>query len=146
MSRRAIGWGLALLAVCLSGPILYAQASAAVTGGAVTVAGRETSEWGSSVVWAFLSTSLLEHLKRKEWFPLLNEWTTWRVQRVLGVLIAGATALGIHVSFQWDASTGHALVDITGLMFTSIFAAAGEWLRQFVFNEVIYRTAIKTYH
>lgn len=106
-----------------------------------TPAVNETNEWGASVVYAWLISSGLEFLKRQRWFTPVSEKTAWVTQRLLGIVTAAATALGIHWSF--DVTTG--VLTISGLLFGSITAAGFETLRQFVFQEILYRTSIKPY-
>jgi hypothetical protein len=133
-------------AICLAVPLLFRPvlvllAQAAGAPPEATPAVTETQEWGASVVYAWLISSGLEFLKRQKWFTPVSETTAWVFQRMLGLATAAATALGIHWSF--DATQG--VLTISGLLFGTISSAAFETLRQFVFQEVLYRTSIKTY-
>lgn len=147
--RRRIVCLLLLFGVALIGPPLLAQGVApfveskaiAVDEGAPSAPlPVPTDEWGSSVVWAFLSSSLLEFLKRRQLLGV-SERLAWGTQRLLGIALAIATAAGIHASF--DAATG--VLTVTGLLWPSIWTAAGESLRQFVLQEATYRVAVKEY-
>ena len=143
--KRTFGLTLLFLGV-LCVPTLLAQAAAVVTGGPpATTGAQETSEWGSAAIWAFLSTSALEWLKRNAWFTAVSDKTTWWTQRILGIVLAGATAVGIHFSFEWGAVPGDATIHLTGLTLASIAGAGGEALRQFCFNEMVYRAVVKNY-
>jgi hypothetical protein len=136
-------WVVVLLLVAVAGPSLLAQAvspEARNMADAATADGP-TSEWGSSVVWAFLSSSFLEYLKRNQKFAMLSERTTFWTQRALGVGLAVATAAGVHASF--DAQAG--VLTLSGLLWPSVWDGISESLRQFVHQEVLYRAAIKNY-
>lgn len=126
-------------------PGLLAQAAAVVTGGAASPTAGQASEPVAGIVWAFLSTSALEWIKRKPALSMMSEKTTFWTQRVVGFGLAAATAAGVHFSFEWDAANGAATLHATGLAASSIFGALGEILRQWVFNEVTYRVAVKHY-
>lgn len=138
--KRSAFWVLLLLVVGFTGPLLFAQAQQVVTAGPPTGT-TQTSEWGSSVVWAFLSSSLMEWVKRNQRIAVLSERTAWGVQRGIGILLAIATAAGIHASF--DSTAGVLIID--GLLWSSIWEASGESIRQWVMTEVTYRVAVKNY-
>lgn len=129
----------AFLLPALLTPTLVALAQAA--GATPPTVTNETGEWGASVVYAWLASSGLEFLKRKPWFGVMSTKTTWGMQRAIGIALASATALGIHWNF--DATAGTLM--ITGLYWEAIKQNAFEWLRQFVFQEIVYRTTIKNY-
>lgn len=140
--KRAMSWSV-LFGVMLLGPMgvsLLAQATSQAIGEAATPQGP-AAEWGNSVVWAFISSSALEWLKRHPKINLLSQRTAFWIQRGAGALLAVATAAGIHASF--DASTG--VLTVTGLLWGSISEAVGESIRQFVNQEVLYRVAVKPY-
>lgn len=132
--RRATFWLFLLFVTVTTGPVLCAQATEIVTGAPPV---GEAAEWGSSVVWAFLSSSFLEWLKRNQRIGVISDRMAWGAQRLLGILLAIATATGIHWSF--NATAGQLVID--GLT----WAMVSESLRQFCFNEIIYRTAVKPY-
>lgn len=142
MRRRelqVIGWFLVLFMVVLFGPTVMAQAVATLP--TEPTAAKETQEWGFSVVWAFLGSSFLEWIKRHPSLSVISERTAWGMQRLIGVLLAVATALGVHVAF--DSQAG--VLTVTGLMLPSMWQLGTESLRQFVFTEVTYRLAVKNY-
>ena len=129
---------LVLIVGVMVGPTLLAQAASVVTTSGVTSPGTPTAnEWGGSIVWAFFSTSALEWIKRNPYLTLISERTATGVQRVMGIVLAMATALGVH--WTYDASAGRLIVD--GLT----VAMVSEAIRQFVLNELTYRVAVKNY-
>lgn len=121
------------------GPTLYAQAVSALQGGgeaATSTAVSGIEEGWAVLIWGFLSTTGLEWIKRKPWLnAILSEQTTWKAQRIIGVLVACASALGIH--FAFDATTG--TLTITGLVVGSILEFGKDVLRQFIVQEMSYK-------
>lgn len=136
---KRVAWWTVLFGAVMMGPLLLAQAAQAL--GQAATPQAPGSEWGNSGVWAFLSTSALEWLKRNPKVNVLSEKTAFWVQRLVGGLLAIATAGGIHASF--DAATG--TLAVTGLIWSSVSEAFGDSLRQFVLNEIVYRVAVKDY-
>lgn len=139
LARRITTFLVLMLAVLL-GPELLAQATDTVreaTGAATSTGANSANEWGGSIVWAFFSTSALEWIKRKPWLNLISEQTATGVQRVMGIVLATATAVGVH--WTYDATAGRLIVEGLSL------ALIGEAVRQFVFNELTYRLAVKNY-
>jgi hypothetical protein len=136
-----------LLIVAMAAPVVVAQvAQATVPQGVADVAGTaavqgETAEWGSAVIWAFLSSTLLEWMKRNRRIVFVSDRLAFGAQRLIGIGLAVGTAAGVHASF--DAAAG--ALTITGLLWPNIQTAAGESLRQWVMQEMSYRVAVKNY-
>jgi hypothetical protein len=139
-------WFVLLALIVLAGPTLAAQASDAVrtvvAGGTSAPAPNGTNEWGSSVVWAFLSSTFLEWIKRNRSISILSERSAWIAQRLIGIALAFGAAAGIHASF--DGAAG--VLTVSGLLWPDVASALGETVRQWVFQEISYRTAVKPYH
>lgn len=121
----------------MSGPVLLAQAAEVATGAPVPPA--TTNEWGGSLVWAFFSSSGLEWLKRHEKISLISQETGYWVQRILGVVVAAAAALGVH--YTYDPTAG--ALTITGLTAVGVWTMVSETLRTWVMQEITYRVAVK---
>lgn len=141
MSRtdlRAVWWLTVLFIVAACGPVLYAQA--AVANGTPVEAGT-ANEWGGSLVWAFFTSSALEWMKRNKWITIFTEQTAFYAQRVVGVLLAAAAAVGVHWTYDPAAGT----LMIGGLQWAMIQPAITETIRQWVLQEMTYRTTIKSY-
>lgn len=138
---RRVTWFVALIVGCMVGPVLMAQA---LPGGAApfSAGGEPTvNEWGGSLIWAFFSSSALEWLKRHPSLTLISERTAFGVQRVMGILLATATAIGVH--WTYDSTAG--VLTITGLLLPSMWQMGSEAIRQFVLQELTYRVGIKHY-
>jgi hypothetical protein len=140
---RKVMWLIVLFAVVFVGPTMLAQVvsqEARDVADAATADGP-TAEWGSSVVWAFLASSLLEWMKRNQRIVFISDRMAWGAQRLMGVVLAVATAAGVHASF--DAQAG--VLTLTGLLWPSVWDGIAESVRQWVNQEVLYRVAIKDY-
>lgn len=129
----------ALLTVVLCGPVLLAQAAAEA--GVSPPDADGANEWGGALVWAFFSSSALEWLKRNQYITLITERTAWIAQRGLGILLAVAAAVGVHYSF--DPVAGRLVID--GLTWAGVWTVGTETIRQWVLQELTYRTAVKPY-
>lgn len=129
-----------LFMVALWAPLLVAQV---VTDppSAVPLAHEATDEWGGAMIWAFLMSSALEWIKRNRTLTFVTEQSAWLLQRALGLILAVATALGVHWSFDSTAGT----LTVTGLLLPSMYELGKEALRQWVLQEVTYRVAIRNY-
>lgn len=90
---------------------------------------------GTQVTVSAVAVYLLEKAKKAKWFPLVQAGSP-AVNRVVAVLVALATAAGIHFSF--DAGT----LTVSGLTGENFIHLAGEAIRAFVFQEGIYQTVI----
>jgi hypothetical protein len=80
----------------------------------------------------------LEFLKAAPWFPFVQPHAR-RLNRIMAVLVAIATSIGVSWSFNQEAGT----LTITGLRLTEILPLAAQAVANFVTQEVVYRTAIR---
>lgn len=80
----------------------------------------------------------VELLKKSPWFPWIHR-SSDAVNRTIAGVMAVGTALGIHAKF--DAEHGTLL--ITGLTLASVAHFGFDWLRSFVFQEMIYKGVVK---
>ena len=135
---RTLVWLLFLFVILACAPVLYAQPSAA-TGAPVQTG--SANEWGGSLVWGFFLSSALEWLKRNEKVSLMTEKTAWSAQRIVGVAMAAAAALGVH--WTYDAAAGQLVIN--GLSLAMILPALSEIVRQWVLQEMTYRMTVKPY-
>jgi hypothetical protein len=93
----------------------------------------------TQVVGSGIAVYALQILKGAKWFPPISEQSQNHILRIWSAIVAALTALGIAATF--DPTVG--VLTITGLTITSIQHFAGAWIRSFVFQEIIYRTAVK---
>jgi|GraSoiStandDraft_29_1057270.scaffolds.fasta_scaffold2489831_1 hypothetical protein len=80
----------------------------------------------------------MELLKKASWLPWINR-STDTVNRIVAGTLAVGTALGIHTKFDPQ----HGTLLITGLTLASIAHFGFDWVRSFVFQEMIYKGVIK---
>ena len=135
LSRRVAAC-LVLVAGVMCGPTLLAQAVGADT---LRAASGTGNEWGSAMIWAYFSSAALEWMKRSPRVTLFAEQASFAAQRAMGIVIAVAASVG--VGYTYDAHAG--VLTITGLTAAGIGAVVVDALRQFVMQELIYRTAVK---
>jgi hypothetical protein len=81
---------------------------------------------------------LLEYLKKKTWVPFINEHSN-TLNRSLSVVGATLTTLGIHLQWNHDLGT----LTISGLTVATIGALAWGAIKNFAWQEMIYRGIIK---
>lgn len=86
----------------------------------------------SAMVIYFLQT-----LKKSSWFPWLTAETK-TLNRLVGFLGAGLTAVGIH--FAFDVQQGQLL--ITGLTFSGLLHGAWHWAQQYALQQLAYDAAV----
>jgi len=97
------------------------------------------NEWGGTLLWGFISATLIEHAKRSRRFAWLSEQSSFLWQRFIGMAAAGGAALGVH--YTYDPGAG--ALTITGLTLVGIWTALTEGGRAWVVQELTYRLAIK---
>jgi len=131
---------VAACAVPLLSGALFAQAVESAASGAAPEA-NSANEWGGALVWAFFSSSALEWLKRNRYITIITEQSTFILQRGIGVLLAVAAAVGVHWTF--DPTAGRLVVD--GLTAAGLWTVGSETVRQWVLQELTYRTAVRPY-
>ena len=94
--------------------------------------------FGSHVTVGIAMSHIVEWLKGKHWFPLLDQLNAAWVNRMVVALIALGTSLGIHTTADWATGT----VTITGLSSGSIADHAWDWFQQFVLMHGYWKVAI----
>jgi hypothetical protein len=89
----------------------------------------------TQVTIAAVGVAFIEWLKKNGWISKEADV----LHRLFSAGIALVAALGVN--YAWNAQA-HSLT-ITGLSFWGIAQTAWLWLKQFVFNELTYRAAVK---
>lgn len=97
-----------------------------------------STEITGSAIAAYITAEIIQWAKCHPKVAML-QIDAKRLNRWMSALIAIVVSLGIHATF--DRTTG--VLTITGLFAGSIFDHIGEALRQWVFQQLIYRTAIQ---
>lgn len=96
-----------------------------------------SGELTASVVAGYVIVVLIQWVKKQRWIPFIDHCNTANINRFVAAFMALATSIGIH--FKYDGSDGSLLV--TGLSLSSILPLAGEAIRQFVVQQLIYKGA-----
>lgn len=86
-----------------------------------------------------LSVAAIQYLKKSSWFPWLSDESSNLALRVTSVFTALGAAVGIH--FIYSASEG--TLTVTGLTMAAILPAGWAWLKQLVWNELVFQAAVK---
>lgn len=79
----------------------------------------------------------IEQLKKAKWFPWLNEYTN-DLNRLVGVLAAGAVSFGIH--YEWDAATR--VLAITVPTATQFAHLTWNWFVQWALQQYAFKTGV----
>ena len=89
---------------------------------------------------AMLTTTVLEWLKSKPWFPLAG-YDSAKINRITSLVIAIATGVGLH--FAFDPTINNGTLTITGLNFESIWHSGWAAAEQYAMQHFIYWTAVR---
>jgi membrane-associated HD superfamily phosphohydrolase len=92
----------------------------------------------SQIGAAGLSVYAIQWLKNTNKIAWVGAGTD-KLNRVLSALLAALSVVGVSV--QFDQTAG--VLTISGLTVASVVALGWNWVTQFVFQEVIYRSAVK---
>jgi len=87
-----------------------------------------------------ISVMAIQWLKKASWFPWLSDTSSNFVLRLTSVFTAFAAAAGIH----WTYSAEQGTLAVSGLTVAAILPALWAWLKQIVFNELVFQTAVKS--
>ena len=93
----------------------------------------------TQITLASISVAALQWLKSTKFFPWATQETA-RFNRILAVIVSGVAALGVHFTWQSGPETGTYIVTITGATIGGVAAMAWVWIKQFVMQELVYRT------
>jgi hypothetical protein len=86
-----------------------------------------------------ISVAAIQWLKKASWFPWLSDTSSKFVLRLTSFATAFAAAAGIHFTYSADAGT----LAVSGLTVATILPALWAWLKQIVFNELVFQAAVK---
>jgi hypothetical protein len=93
-------------------------------------------ELGTSALVAYVVSAGLERLKAASWFPYLTIRTAG-LNRLVSIILAAGSVAGIQTAYEAGTLT------VTGLTLAGIVGALVEVGRQWVVQQLIYRTAIE---
>lgn len=126
---------IAFALLMLGGPIVFAQ-GAALAG--TPLEPGQANESVMSFVWAYAGAAVLQWWKRNPRLVGMTDDATKWAKRRIAIVTAVLAAIGVHASF--DAAAG--ILTVTGLAFPSLWTAVGDAIRQFTFQQFIYKSAI----
>lgn len=86
-----------------------------------------------------LSVAFLNWLKGSKYFPWLTQETA-KLNRVFAALVALIGAVGVHLTWAAGDTSGTYMITVTGATLHGIAMGGWVWLKQFVMQELIYRS------
>ena len=97
----------------------------------------------TQITLSALSVFIIQKLKSSSWAPWFSQQSD-KLNKAVSVALAFLTAVGIHVAWSHGALPGSYMIQISGL--TLLGVGAGLWAvtKSIVFNEIIYRTTVKS--
>jgi hypothetical protein len=90
----------------------------------------DPTQLGVGAVVSVLAVELMHILKVSPWFKYVN-MTTEKSNRVLGLVLAAATGLGLQATFN------HGTLVVTGLVWSSVLRFALQWAQQQLYYRAI---------
>jgi hypothetical protein len=81
----------------------------------------------------------IQWLKSSKLFPWITAETA-TLNRIIGVVAAVATSVGVHITWNHGNLPGSYMVGVTGLTLMGILTGAFDVLKSLVFQEIIYRS------
>lgn len=124
----------ALVIVLAFAALAYGPAMAAWQGGAPAPAATG-AEWNWGLVWAYLASRWWQWLKQHPRVTFISNDLSARAQTAWSVLLALATAAGLHVTF--DSTAG--VLTVTGLTWLALKEAVRQWACQ----QIVYHAVVK---
>lgn len=94
------------------------------------------TELSANVVTGYVIVAVMQWAKKQRWIPMID-FDTAKANRIIAAVMALAASVGIHA--KYNGEDGSLLV--TGLTLGTILPLAGEWLRQFIMQQLIYKGA-----
>lgn len=101
------------------------------------LASQTVGETQGYLVASYIICSAIQWAKNRHWIPL--DATTESLNRAVALVLSAVATLGIHVEFNSTAGD----LTIHGLLLTSVLHYAGDWLQQFVMQQIIYKAAFR---
>lgn len=96
----------------------------------------------SQLAVAYMTSSILEYLKNKSWFPLLSQ-NTPQINRAMALIASFCTAIGVHLVSDWQATTGVLVITISGLTWSGLVHGLLAWVQQHAFQEGAFRLLVQ---
>jgi len=99
---------------------------------------KDTNSISTTMVVSAATAYVMQWLKNSAWFPALSAASSKWYQRGFALVLAVATSLGIHYSY--DATVG--ALTITGLVGSSLYDHIVDFVKSFVMQQLTYDAAI----
>ena len=96
----------------------------------------------TQVTVAGIGVALIQWLKSSKWFPFITA-DSEKLNRFFGALYAVVSAVGVHLAWNHGAVPGTYMVEVSGLTLTGVLMGAWAVTKQFVLQQIIFRTTVK---
>lgn len=103
----------------------------------------ETELISSQLAVAYATSSLLEWLKHKPWFPLMQDKSA-QLNRAMAMLAAFITAIGVHWVSDWQAANGVLTITISGLTWANIGHGFIAWIQQYAMQQGFWKVLVRS--
>ena len=109
----------------------------------IDVGNTTVSVLSTQITLSALSVALIQKLKASSWFPLFHDASDW-ANRGVSAVTALLTAIGIHLTWTHGQLPGTYMISVSGATLVGVAAGAFAVIKSVVFNELIYRSTVKT--
>ncbi len=108
-----------------------------------TTSNPTASALGTQVSLSAISVAFIQWLKNSSLMPYMHAGSDW-ANRIVSFVLAAASALGIHMAWTAGSNAGDYTLTFTGLTVAGIALTGWAIVKSMVFNELIYRTSVKS--
>jgi hypothetical protein len=96
----------------------------------------ESLHFGTQITAGAVSVFIIQRMKSWSALPWISHWTPM-VNRVVAVISAALTAVGVHFAYS---AVDHTVI-ISGLTLTGVLGMLWVWVKQFALQEYVYQSA-----
>jgi len=102
----------------------------------------ETELISSQVAVAYAASSLMEWLKHKPWFPLMQTHSA-QLNRAFSMIVAFFTAIGVHLISDWRSTEGTLVITVTGLTIANVGHGILAFIQQYALQQGLWKVLVK---
>lgn len=107
------------------------------------LADTTASSLATQITVSGLIVAAIQAAKNSKWFPWVHGASD-KINRAISGALAAIAAIGIHITWNHGSIPGSYMVDITGMTLMGILTGCWNWIKAMVFNEMIYRSTVKS--
>lgn len=102
----------------------------------------ESELLSSQLAVAYATSSFIEWLKHKPWFPFVGP-NTAQLNRFAAVIGSFLAAVGVHIVSDWQATDGVLVITISGLSIANAVHVLMAWAQQYAMTQAAYKGLVK---